>query len=442
MGDSLLNSLQNYSIKKCYPKCFNTFNAQINIMRSLYINIKELLQVREEKTDKVSGKYMRTLPTLKNAFLLIENDTIIDFGEMKNATAIEADKIIDVSGKIILPSWCDSHTHIVYAGNREQEFVDRINGLTYEEIANKGGGILNSAKTLANTSEEELYQQSKSRLEAVMQLGTGAVEIKSGYGLTADAELKMLRVIKRLQNEYPIAIKSTFLGAHAVPAEFKTNKDAYVREIIEHILPQVTKENLAEYIDVFCEEGYFSVADMEAILEAAKSYGLTPKVHVNQFNAIGGVKAAVKHNALSVDHLEIMQEQDIEALKNTNTMPVGLPLCSYFLSIPYAPARKMIDGGLPFALATDYNPGSSPSGNMNLVVATACIKMRITPEEAINAATINGAYAMGLSETHGSITKGKKANFIITKEIPSYGYLPYDFGNNNIDTVVLNGKQL
>ncbi|MEL4308280.1 imidazolonepropionase [Joostella sp. CR20] len=411
-------------------------------MRSLYINIKELLQVREEKTDKVSGKYMRTLPTLKNAFLLIENDTIIDFGEMKNATAIEADKIIDVSGKIILPSWCDSHTHIVYAGNREQEFVDRINGLTYEEIANKGGGILNSAKTLANTSEEELYQQSKSRLEAVMQLGTGAVEIKSGYGLTADAELKMLRVIKRLQNEYPIAIKSTFLGAHAVPAEFKTNKDAYVREIIEHILPQVTKENLAEYIDVFCEEGYFSVADMEAILEAAKSYGLTPKVHVNQFNAIGGVKAAVKHNALSVDHLEIMQEQDIEALKNTNTMPVGLPLCSYFLSIPYAPARKMIDGGLPFALATDYNPGSSPSGNMNLVVATACIKMRITPEEAINAATINGAYAMGLSETHGSITKGKKANFIITKEIPSYGYLPYDFGNNNIDTVVLNGKQL
>jgi len=408
-------------------------------MRILYINIKELLQVREENTYKISGKEMSKLPTIKNAFLLIEDDLIKDFGPMETLSIDAVDKTIDVTGRIILPSWCDSHTHLIYAGNREQEFVDRINGLTYEEIANKGGGILNSAKTLQETSEEELYEQSCKRLETVMKMGTGAIEIKSGYGLTAEAELKMLKVIELLKQNYNIAIKSTFLGAHAVPSEYKNNKQAYIDKIINEILPEVAKANLAEYIDVFCEEGYFSVADMEAILESSKEYHLIPKVHVNQFNAIGGIKASVKLNALSVDHLEVMKEEDIEVLKNTETMPVGLPLCSYFLSIPYAPARKMIDSGLPFALATDYNPGSSPSGNMNLVVATACIKMRITPEEAINAATINGAYAMGLSKTHGSITKGKKANFIITKEIPSYGYLPYDFGNTNIETVVLNG---
>ncbi|WP_417443795.1 imidazolonepropionase [Joostella sp.] len=408
-------------------------------MRTLYINIKELLQVREENINKVSGKNMKVLPTIKNAYLLIEDDLIKDFGATEDAPKEAIDKVIDASGKTILPSWCDSHTHLVYAGNREQEFVDRINGLTYEEIANKGGGILNSAKTLQETSEEDLYEQSKKRLDTIIKSGTGAIEIKSGYGLTAEAELKMLKVIERLKQNYPIAIKSTFLGAHAVPKEYKTDKDAYVKKIIEEILPQVANAKLAEYIDVFCEDGYFSVADMEAILKAANSFDLKPKVHVNQFNAIGGIKAAVANNALSVDHLEVMKDEDIEALKNTDTMPVGLPLCSYFLSIPYAPARKMIDSGLPFAIATDYNPGSSPSGNMNLVVATACIKMRITPEEAINAATINGAYAMGLSDTHGSITKGKKANLIITKEIPSYGYLPYDFGNSNIEEVVLDG---
>ncbi|MCF8714379.1 imidazolonepropionase [Joostella atrarenae] len=408
-------------------------------MRTLYINIKELLQVREENINKVSGKNMKVLPTIKNAYLLIEDDIIKDFGATEDAPKETIDKVIDASGKIILPSWCDSHTHLVYAGNREQEFVDRINGLTYEEIANKGGGILNSAKTLQETSEEDLYEQSKKRLDTIIKSGTGAIEIKSGYGLTAEAELKMLKVIERLKQNYPIAIKSTFLGAHAVPKEYKTDKDAYVKKIIEEILPQVANAKLAEYIDVFCEDGYFSVADMEAILKAADLFDLKPKVHVNQFNAIGGIKAAVANNALSVDHLEVMKDEDIEALKNTDTMPVGLPLCSYFLSIPYAPARKMIDSGLPFAIATDYNPGSSPSGNMNLVVATACIKMRITPEEAINAATINGAYAMGLSDTHGSITKGKKANLIITKEIPSYGYLPYDFGNSNIEEVVLDG---
>ncbi|WP_335965831.1 imidazolonepropionase [Galbibacter sp. PAP.153] len=409
-------------------------------MKRLFINIKELLQVREANTLKVSGKDMKVLPSLKNAFLLVEGDTIAAYGAMESVDTKNADEVIDATGKMILPTWCDSHTHLVYAGNREQEFVDRINGLTYEEIANKGGGILNSAKTLQQTPEEELYEQSRKRLENVMKLGTGAIEIKSGYGLTAEAEIKMLNVIKKLKENYPATIKSTFLGAHAVPENYKNNKDGYVQKVIDEILPEVGKSKLADYIDVFCEKGYFSVADMEAILEAAKTYGLTPKVHVNQFNAIGGIQAAVKHRALTVDHLEVMPDEDIEALKKTVTMPVGLPLCSYFLSIPYAPGRKLIEAGLPFVLATDYNPGSSPSGNMNQVVAAACIKMKLTPAEAINAATINGAHAMGVSRTHGSITKGKKANIILTKEIPSYGFLPYDFGNNNIDKVMINGE--
>ncbi len=343
---------------------------------------------------------------------------------------------------MVLPSWCDSHTHIVYAGNREQEFVDRINGLSYKEIANNGGGILNSAKKLQSISEEELYQQSAIRIKEVMQLGTGAVEIKSGYGLTEEAELKMLRVIKKLQKNYPITIKATFLGAHALPLEFKNNKSGYLDLVITKILPAVAKENLAEFIDIFCETGYFSVTDTMRLLEAGKKYGLIPKIHVNQFTAIGGVQAGVKYNALSVDHLEEMREVDIETLKNTNTMPVALPSCSYFLSIPYTPARKMIDAGLPLALATDYNPGSSPSGNMNFVIATACIKMKMTPEEAINAATINGAYAMGLEKTHGSICKGKKANFIITKQISSYAFIPYSFGNNLIDSIFIEGKEI
>jgi imidazolonepropionase len=343
---------------------------------------------------------------------------------------------------MILPTWCDSHTHIVYAGNREGEFVDRINGLTYEEIAAKGGGILNSAKKLQQTSEEELYEQSSKRLEEIMELGTGAVEIQSGYGLTVDAELKMLRVIQKLKENYSIPIKVTFLGAHAFPTEYKQDKDAYVDLIINEMIPKIAKENLAEYIDVFCETGYFSVQQTERILEAGKKFGLTPKIHVNQFSIIGGVQAGVKYKALSVDHLEVMNDDDIHSLKNTSTMPVALPSCSYFLSIPYAPARKMIEAGLPLALATDYNPGSTPSGNMNFVVSTACIKMKMTPEEAINAATINGAYAMGLFNSHGSITKGKKANFIITKEIPSYGFLPYAFGSNLIDSVYINGKKI
>ena len=411
-------------------------------MRTLFLNIKELLQIRDATVTKVSGKEMKVLPTLKNAFLLTENDTIIDFGDMDSLGKITADTTVDLSGKMILPTWCDSHTHIVYAGNREGEFVDRINGLTYEEVAAKGGGILNSAKKLQQTSEEELYKQSSKRLEEIMELGTGAIEIKSGYGLTVEAELKMLRVIKKLKENYAISIKATFLGAHAFPAEYQQNKDNYVDLIINEMLPKIAKENLAEYIDVFCETGYYSVQQTEHILEAGKKLGLIPKIHVNQFSIIGGVQTGVKYEALSVDHLEVMNDDDINSLKNTGTMPVALPSCSYFLSIPYAPARKMIEAGLPLALATDYNPGSTPSGNMNFVVSTACIKMKMTPEEAINAATINGAYAMGLSDSHGSITKGKKANFIITKEIPSYGFLPYAFGSNLIDSVYINGKKI
>ncbi|WP_457609696.1 imidazolonepropionase [Lutibacter sp.] len=413
-------------------------------MITLINNIKELIQVEDFPQKKVSGKKMKILPTIKNAFLLIENNIIKDFGNINNFKDknIVVDNLIDASGKMVLPTWCDSHTHIVYAGNREQEFIDRIKGLSYEEIANNGGGILNSAKKLQTISEENLYKQSAKRIEEIMQLGTGAVEIKSGYGLTKDAELKMLRVIKKLNNNYPITIKATFLGAHALPIEFKNNKSGYLDFVINEILPIVVKEDLAEFIDIFCETGYFSVKDTERLLKAGEKFGLIPKIHVNQFTAIGGVQIGVKYNALSVDHLEEMRAKDIEVLKNSNTMPVALPSCSYFLGIPYTPARKIIDAGLPLALATDYNPGSTPSGNMNFVVSTACIKMKLTPEEAINAATINGAYAMGLEKTHGSICRGKKANFILTKKIPSYGFIPYSFGNHQIDQVFIEGLKI
>ena len=348
-------------------------------------------------------------------------------------------KTLDCSGKTVLPSWCDSHTHLVYAGNREQEFVDRINGLSYQEIAASGGGIINSAKKLQATTQTALFVQSEKRLQEVIQQGTGAIEIKSGYGLTTQAEMKMLRVAKQLGEKYNITVKTTFLGAHAIPPEFKGNKDGYLDLVCGEMMEKISSENLADYVDVFCEKGYFSVADTNRVLQAGKKHGLIAKTHVNQFTAMGGVAVSVKNDALSVDHLEVLNKQDITALQESQTMPVALPLCSYFLSIPYTPGREIIDAGLPLALASDYNPGSSPSGNMNFVVATACIKMKLSPEEAINAATINGAYAMGLSESHGSITKGKKANLIITKEIPSYGFLPYAFGSNNIDQVILNG---
>ncbi len=409
-------------------------------MKLLFTNIKELIQVREPSVLKLSGKEMNDLPTIKNAWLLVEDDKISNYGKMDDLSDSSADKTIDLTGKMVLPSWCDSHTHIVYAGNRENEFGERLSGLSYEEIANNGGGILNSAKTLQNTSEDDLYEQSAKRLEEVIKMGTGAVEIKSGYGLTKEAELKMLRVIKKLKHNYELPIKATFLGAHALPLEYKFKQQEYIDFVIEEILPAVAKEKLADYIDIFCEKGYFTVEDTRVLLKAAAKFNLRPKIHVNQFNAIGGVQAGVEYKALSVDHLEEMREEDIESLKDSETMPVALPGCSLFLSIPYTPARMIIDTDLPLALATDFNPGSAPSGNMNLVVSLACIKMKMTPEEAINAATINGAYAMELSEKVGSITKGKLANLIITKEIPSYTYIPYAFGSNPIEAVYINGK--
>ena len=398
-----------------------------------------LLQIRPLTTQKVSGSQMKELPSLENAWLLLEGDVIHSFGNMSEIPNFQDIKTLDCSGKTVLPSWCDSHTHLVYAGNREQEFVDRINGLSYQEIAASGGGIINSAKKLQATTQTALFAQSEKRLQEVIQQGTGAIEIKSGYGLTTQAEMKMLRVAKQLGEKYNITVKTTFLGAHAIPPEYKNNKDGYLDLVCGEMMEKISNENLADYVDVFCEKGYFSVADTNRVLKAGKKQGLIAKTHVNQFTAMGGVAVSVKNDALSVDHLEVLNKQDITALQKSQTMPVALPLCSYFLSIPYTPGREIIDAGLPLALASDYNPGSSPSGNMNFVVATACIKMKLSPEEAINAATINGAYAMGLSESHGSITKGKKANLIITKEIPSYGFLPYAFGSNNIDQVILNG---
>ncbi len=409
-------------------------------MSSIIINIYELLQIRDLSINKVSGKDMAVLPSIKNAYLIFDNNKIIAFGEMINCPNSIFEKTIDATGKTVMPTYCDSHSHIVYAGNRIQEFVDRINGLTYEEIANRGGGILNSAKNLSEISEIELYNQSKIRLEEVIKMGTGAIEIKSGYGLTVESELKMLRVIKSLSDNYAIKIKATFLGAHAFPSEYKDNQSGYIDLIINEMIPKIATEKLADFIDVFCESGYFSVNQTDSILKAGIKHGLIPKIHVNQFNSIGGIEVGVKNNALTVDHLEIFTDNDLEILKNSKTMAVALPSCSYFLSIPYTPARKIIDAGLAIALATDFNPGSSPSGNMNFVVASACIKMKMTPEEAINAATINGAYAMGISETHGSITVGKIASLIITKPIKNFYQIAYEFGSNLIETVIIEGK--
>ena len=411
-------------------------------MQTLFTNIKELLQVREASVAFVAGADMNILPTIKNAFLLVEEDRIATFGPMESCPTLAGKEVVDATGKMLLPSWCDSHTHLVYAGNREEEFKDRINGLSYEEIASKGGGILNSAKTLQTTSAESLYQQSKLRLEEVMRLGTGALEIKSGYGLTPEAELKILRVIKRLQEEISIPIKATFLAAHALPEAFRSNKMGFLRNMLNEVLPVLKAEDLASAIDVFCEMGYFSPEDTAEILQAGQAYGLVPKIHVNQFNAIGGVAVGVQFNARSVDHLEILTDADVAVLQGSKTMPVALPGCSFFLGIPYTPARKIIAAGLPLALASDYNPGSAPSGNMNFIVSTACIHMKMTPEEAINAATINGAYAMELEKEVGSITVGKKANLILTKALSSLTVLPYAFGSSNIEQVYINGKPI
>lgn len=410
-------------------------------------NIKNLVQIRDENNcpDKILGHDMAHLPQLENAWLAIENGIIADFGKMDTWPGISDWrnlKVIDADGKTVLPTWVDPHTHLVFAASREEEFVAKINGATYQEIAEKGGGILNSAKKLANMPQEILFEQAKTRLFNLIKLGTGAIEIKSGYGLTVDAELKMLRVIKQLKAISPIPIKATFLGAHAYPEEFKNNKQQYISLIINKMLPTIADEGLADYVDAFLEKNYFEIFEVEQILEAAAKYQLIPKVHVNQFNAFGGVKACVKAGARSVDHLEVMTTDDIEVLKNSNSMPTILPSCSFFLGIPYAPARQIIKNGLPVALASDFNPGSTPSGNMNFVVSLACIKNKMTPEEAINAATLNAAYAINLENKLGSITIGKKANLIITKPIPSIAYLPYSFGENLIDDVLINGQSI
>lgn len=384
------------------------------------------------------GKDMSKIDTIQDAYLTIRDNRIIDFGSMLHFQH-DGERTIDLSGRSILPTWCDSHTHIVYAAPREQEFIMKIQGKTYEEIAAAGGGILNSAHALSNTSEDDLYAAAHKRLDRLIKLGTGAIEIKSGYGLSTEAELKMLRVIKRLKAAFDIPIKATFLGAHAFPQEFKENKSAYVQKIIEEMLPKIHEEQLADFIDVFCEKGFFSVADTDKILKAGAQYGLKAKIHANQLAISGGVQVGVANQALSVDHLEEIDEAVITSLQAQKTIATLLPSCSFFLGIPFAPARKLIDAGLSFALASDFNPGSTPSGNMNFVVSLACIKMKLLPEEAINAATINGAYAMDLSATHGTITKGKIASFIITREIPSLAYIPYNFGDHSIEEIWING---
>ena len=383
---------------------------------------------------------MSFVPSIDDAYLFVKDGKINDFGKMQELKKINTDQVIDAKDRMVLPSWCDSHTHIVFAGNRSKEFIDRIKGLSYEEIAARGGGILNSAKLLQNTSKEDLYNQSKMRINSVIRQGTGAIEIKSGYGLSFESELKMLQVIKQIKNNSKMQVKSTFLGAHAYPNEFKENKDGYVDLVLNKMLPAFKKENLIDFIDVFCEKGYFSPEDTERIIKEGLKYNIRSKIHVNQFNVLGGIKIAVENNALSVDHLEVLQDDDIKILSKGSTIPVVLPTCSYFLGIDYAPARKLIDAGLPLAIASDFNPGSSPSGNMNFVISTACTKMKLTTEEAINAATINGAYAMGLEDKVGSISKDKIANLIITNKINSIDEVPYNFGGNQIHKVILEGE--
>ena len=409
-------------------------------------NIKGLIQVEEKPKLKVCGKEMSVLNSISDAYLLIEDDRISDFGKMKEMSERYSQPenketaIIDASGRFVFPSFCDSHTHLVYAGSREKEFTDKIRGLSYEEIAKRGGGILSSAKKLHETSEDELFNQSVARVNEIISQGTGAVEIKSGYGLNLADELKMLRVIRRIKETSPIGVRATFLGAHAVPEEYKNNREKYVDVVINEMIPVVTSEELADYIDVFCDQGFFTVDETERILMAGLKHGLPAKIHANELDFSGGVQVGTKYNALSVDHLERSGDEEIEALRGTATMPTLLPGSAFFLGLPEPPARKMIDAGLPVALASDYNPGSSPSGNMKLVMSLACIKLKMLPEEAVNAVTINSAYAMGLSDTYGSIARGKVANVFITKEIPSYEFMPYAFGSNLIETVILKGK--
>jgi len=415
-------------------------------MGLLIRNIKELMQVEEEPRLRICGKNMSEINTISDAYLYMEGDRISDFGKMKDIRGEYSEpgndttKVIDASGRFVFPSFCDSHTHLVYAGSRERDFTDKISGLSYEEIAKRGGGILNSAKKLHETSEDDLYAQSMIRVNEIISLGTGAVEIKSGYGLTLSNELKMLRVIKKIKETSPVEVKATFLGAHAIPEEFNNSREKYIDIVINEMIPLVSSEELADYIDVFCDRGFFTVEETERILMAGIKYGLPAKIHANELDFSGGVQTGVKYDALSVDHLERSGDAEIETLKGTETIPTLLPGSAFFLGLPDPPARKMIEADLPVALASDYNPGSSPSGNMKLVMSLACIKLKMLPEEALNAVTINSACAMGISETHGSIARGKTASVFITKEIPSYEFLPYAFGSNLIETVILKGN--
>ena len=415
-------------------------------MATLITNIKQLVGIREtNKPDShkfLRGKELAELPVTENAYLVIEAGSIAEYGEMSSIqnSTLKTQNKIDAAGQMVLPCWCDSHTHLVFASSREEEFVDKIKGMSYAEIAARGGGILNSARKLNDTSEDELFSNAWRRLEEVSKLGTGAIEIKSGYGLTIEGELKMLRVIKKLKERSVLSIKATFLGAHTYPLEYKENHQGYIDCIINEMLPVIAKEKLADYIDVFCETGFFSPEETETICRAGMGYGLKPKLHANQLSPSGGVEVGVKLKALSVDHLETVDEKTIETLGTSETIGTLLPTAAFFLRMPFPPARKLIDAGCAIALASDYNPGSSPSGNMNLVISMACIQMKMLPEEAINAATINGAYAMELENEVGSIAVGKKANLIFTKPIPSLAYLPYSFGTSLIEKVMINGE--
>lgn len=408
---------------------------------TIITNIKQLVNTRQQN-ELLRGEKLAELPSVENAYLVIENGIIAEYGEMDKLGWADSsnDNLIDATGQMVLPAWCDSHTHLVFAASREEEFVDKLKGLSYAEIAARGGGILNSARKLNEASESELLRMAWARLHEVIQSGTGAIEIKSGYGLSVEGELKMLRVIKRLKETSPIPVKATFLGAHTYPSAFKNDHQGYIDLIINEMLPVIANENLADYIDVFCETGFFSPEETETICRVGISYGLKPKIHANQLNLSGGTQTGVKLGAVSVDHLETMDDDAIQALANSTTIGTLLPTAAFFLRMPFQPARKLIDAGCAIALATDFNPGSSPSGNMNLVIAMSCIQMKMLPEEAINAATINGAYAMELQDKLGSITAGKKANLIFTKPVSSLAYIPYSFGTNLIDKVMISGE--
>jgi len=410
-------------------------------MSLIVYNIGMLVQTRDQNVAFIAGKEMAHLPLLENSWLLIEDDIIAAYGTMDSMPQFSADlRKLDAGGGSVFPSFCDSHTHLVYAGSREKEYTDKIMGLSYEEIARRGGGILNSALLLHETGEGELFRQSMERVREIISFGTGAVEIKSGYGLTTDDELKMLRVIRRIKQESPLTVRATFLGAHAVPAIYKDNRQGYIDLIVDEMVPAVAAERLADYIDVFCDKGFFTVEETARILEAGARHGMRPKMHANELGYSGGIQTGVKHRALSVDHLEFTGDDEIKALLGSGTMPTLLPGAAFFLGMVDPPARKMIEAGLPVAMASDYNPGSSPSGNMKLVMSLGCIRLRMLPAEAINAVTINSAYAMGIEATHGSITPGKKANIFITKKIPSFEYMPYAYGSNVVEKVILNGQ--